>query len=216
MFASFQRPGRNRWNLSLTGSVAVHGVILWVLCLRPTAVFVKPSVIAHGDRGASTVLYFTPPGNQQTLVTERSRHFSARLYLPVQKKTRFNAKITNQKSVQPENVEPVSAASAGSPNSSDLYGDTTGADVRPAIELSNVDPPISRSDIPSGVEGYVKVEISIDEQGKVIGTKLITGLGHGIDEKVLATIQNYWHYRPATRDGVPIPSKYDARWYYHG
>ncbi|HLJ26072.1 MAG TPA: energy transducer TonB [Candidatus Angelobacter sp.] len=216
MFVSSQRPSRSRWNLSLIGSVAVHGVVLWVICLRPTPIFVTPSQIANGNRGASAVLYFTPPGNQQTLVAERSKHAPAQLYLPVKQKTRFNAKITNEKNVQPQNPEPASSASAGSPNSSDLYGETTGADVRPAIELSNVDPPIARSDIPPGIEGYVKVEVSIDEQGKVIGTKLITGLGHGIDEKVIATIQNYWHYRPATRDGVPIPSKYDARWYYHG
>lgn len=215
MFGFSQRPSRARWNLSAIASVAIHGLVLWVLCLRPAPIFVKPSLIANGQRGSSTVLYFTPPGNQDTLVAERSPHTPARLYLPVKEKTRFNAKITNQKNVEPQNPEPVSSVSAGSPNSSDLYGSTTGADVRPAIEITLLDPPISRSEIPPGLEGDVIVEITIDEQGYVTATKLLKGLGNGIDEKILATARN-WHYRPATRDGVPIPSKQDAHWHFRG
>lgn len=215
MFDSSQRPSRARWNLSVIASVSIHGLVLWVLCLRPAPIFVKSSLIANGQRGSSTVLYFTPPSNQDTLVAERSRHAPARLYLPVKEKTRFNAKITNQKNVEPQNPEPVSSVSAGSPNSSYLYGSTTGADVRPAIEITLLDPPISRSEIPPGVEGDVIVEITIDEQGYVTATKLLKGLGNGIDEKILATARN-WHYRPATRDGVPIPSKQDAHWHFRG
>lgn len=215
MFSSSQRPSRARWNLSVIASVAIHGTVLWVLCLRPAAIFIKPTLIAHGQRGSSTVLYFTPPGNQDTLVAERSRHAPARLYLPVKEKTKFNAKITNQKNVEPQSPEPVSSVQAGSPESSDPYGSTTGADVRPAIEITLLDPPISRSEIPRGIEGDVVVEITIDEQGYVTATKLLKGLGDGIDDKILATTRN-WHYRPATRDGVPIPSKQDAHWHFRG
>lgn len=215
MFAFLQRPSRSRLSLSLAGSVVVHSVVLWLLCLRPAPIFVKPVLIANGKRGESMVLYFTPPGNQQTLVAERSKHVTAKLYLPVKAKTKFNARITNQKDVQPQNPDPVSAVSAGSPNSSDLYGSITGADVRPAIETTLLDPPVSRAEIPAGVEGDVVVEITIDEQGYVTSAKLLKGLGYGIDEKIMATVRN-WHYRPATRDGVPIPSKYDAHWHFRG
>jgi TonB family protein len=215
MFACSQPPGRKGSNLSLMGSLALHGAILWVLCLRPAPIFVRPAIIAHGHRGPSTVLYFTPPGNQQTLVAERPKHVSARLYLPAKPRTKFNARITNQKDVPPQNIEPASPVAAGSPNSSDLYGDTTGADIRPAIETTLLDPNVSRAEIPSGIEGDVIVEITIDEQGDVTGTRLLKGFGYGIDEKILATVRN-WHYRPATRDGVPIPSKYDAHWHFRG
>lgn len=215
MFHSLQRPGRQRLNLALLGSLAVHTVVLWVLCLHPAAIFVRPAMIANGQHGASSVLYFTPPGAQQTLVAKRSQHVQARLYLPVKPKTKFNSRITNQKDVEPQNPDVVSSTTAGSPNSSDLYGETTGADIRPAIETTLQDPPVSRSEIPAGVEGDVIIEITIDAQGFVIGTKLLKGFGYGVDEKILATVRN-WHYRPATRDGVPIPSKYDARWHFHG
>lgn len=215
MFASSQQPGRQRQKLSLTGSVAVHAVVLWVICLRPAAIFVHPVLIAHGDRGASNVLYFAAAGNQQILAAPRSKHVSARLYLPVKKAIKANAKITDQKDVQPKNSDPISTASAGSPTSSDLWGATSGADVRPAIETTLLDPPVSKAEIPAGVEGDVIIEITIDDQGTVTGTKLLKSIGYGIDEKILATVRN-WHYRPATRDGVPIPSKYDARWHFRG
>lgn len=214
MFASSQRPSRERWNLSLIGSLGLHAIVLWAVCLRPAPIFVQPVLIAHGHHGPSSVLYFSPPGNQQTLVAEHTRHVVARLYLPVQPKTRFNAKITNQKDVAPQNVLP-SQVTAGSPSSSNLYGDTTGADVRPAIETTLLDPNISKSEIPPGVEGDVVVEITIDADGYVTSAKLLKGLGDAIDEKILATVRN-WHYRPATRDGVPIPSKYDAHWHLRG
>jgi len=215
MFDGVQQFLHRRLNWTVLGSLALHAVVLWVLCLRPAAILVKPILIANGQHGASSVLYFTPLGSQQTLVAERSKPVQARLYLPAKPKIKFNAKITNQNNVEPQNADPVSATSAGSPDSSDLYGDTTGADIHPAIETTLLDPPVSRSEVPAGVEGDVIIEITIDEQGGVIGTRLLKGFGYGIDEKILATVRN-WHYRPATRDGVPIPSKYDARWHFRG
>lgn len=215
MFTTSIQPNQQRRNLSLFGSVATHGVVIWVLCLHPAPIFVRPSLIAHGQHGESSVLYFTASGSQQTLVAERSKPATAQIHLPVKPKTTFNAKITNQKDVPAQNALPVSSVTAGSPNSSDLYGATTGPDVRPAIETTLIDPPISKAEIPLGVEGDVIVEITIDEHGYVTDAKLLKGLGEGIDEKILATVRN-WHYRPATRDGIPIPSKYDARWHFRG
>lgn len=215
LFSGSRQPDRKVGNLSLVGSVLLHALVLGLICLRPAPIFVKASQIAHGHHGPSTVLYFTAPGNQQTLVAERPKPVSARIHLPVKPKTSFNARITNQKDVQPQNIEPPSPVAAGSPSSSDLYGAVTGVDVRPAIETTLLDPPVSRAEIPPGVEGDVIVEITIDEQGSVTDAKLLRGLGYGIDEKILATVRN-WHYRPATRDGVPIPSKYDAHWHFRG
>jgi hypothetical protein len=215
MFASLPGSGRAKQNLSVVGSTALHGLVLCVLCLHPVPIFVRPSLLANGRHGPSSVLYFTPMGSQQTLVAARTKHVPARLYLPVKPKTQFNAKITNQRDAEPQNVAP-SPAAAGSPGSSDLYGDTTGSDVRPAIEVTLIDPPVSRSALPHGIQGDVIVEVTIDEHGNVVGTKLLQGLGYGIDEVCLATVQNRWHYLPATRDGVPVPSKYDAHWHFGG
>src|SRR5215472_8330298 len=205
MFAYPQRSSQSRQSFSFAGSVAAHGAVLFVLCLRPAPIFVKPALLAHGDRGASTILYFATPGPQEVLVAKGPKPRSAKLYLPVPVIRQFNAKVTSQKDTLPQSSEEVSSTASGSPSSSDLNGYATGPDVRPAIETSLVDPPVSRSEIPAGVEGDVVVEITIDAEGYVTGTKLLKGLGYGIDEKVIATVRNYWHYRPATKNGVPIP-----------
>jgi len=75
------------------------------------------------------------------------------------------------------------------------------------------EPLISRSDIPAGVEGDVIVEVTIDAQGKVVGTKILASLNYGIEEKVLAALQN-WRFRPATMDGVPVPSQHNVYFHY--
>jgi hypothetical protein len=46
----------------------------------------------------------------------------------------------------------------------------------------------------------------------VVESKLLKTIGYGIDQKVLATLQN-WHFTPATQDGVAIPSQQDV--YFH-
>ncbi|HEY6249110.1 MAG TPA: TonB family protein [Candidatus Angelobacter sp.] len=215
MFEHSPPKGRGRWSLSVTGSVAVHFAVLMVLCLRPTPIFVQPALIAHGDRGESPLVYFATPGPEEVLVAKQARPRVAQITLPVPVVKQFNAKVTSQKATEPQSSETVSATTSGSPFSSDLNGYARGPDVRPAIEITLLDPPVSKAEIPPGVEGDVIVEITIDEQGNVIGAKLLKGLVDGIDEKILATVHN-WHYRPATKDGVPIPSKYDARWHYRG
>lgn len=215
MFELSPAKGRGRWSISATCSVAVHFAVLVVLCLRPTPIFVQPALIAHGDRGQSPLIYLAAPGPEEVLVAKQAKPRPAQITLPVPAVKQFNAKVTSQKATEPQNTETVSATTSGSPFGSDLNGYATGPDVRPAIEQSLVDPQF-RVDVPSGVDGDVIVEVTIDEHGGVIATKLLKGVGFGIDEKILATVRSYWHYTPATKDGVPIPSKQDARWHVHG
>jgi protein TonB len=59
----------------------------------------------------------------------------------------------------------------------------------------------------------VIVEITIDAQGIVVAERLLQGLGHGVDERVIAVLRD-WRYHPATRNGVPIPSKYDVHFHF--
>ena len=72
---------------------------------------------------------------------------------------------------------------------------------------------MARADLPAGVEGDVIVEVTIDAQGNVVETKLLQGIGYGIEQKVLAVLQR-WHFRPATRDGVTISSQHIVHFHY--
>jgi len=61
--------------------------------------------------------------------------------------------------------------------------------------------------------GDVIVEITIDAQGSVVEERLLQGLGHGVDERVIAVLRD-WRFRPATRNGVAIPSKHDVHFHF--
>jgi protein TonB len=49
-------------------------------------------------------------------------------------------------------------------------------------------------------------DIVIDENGKVVDAQVDQGLGHGVDEAVLAVIET-WTFYPATRADKPVASK---------
>src|SRR5438046_2226258 len=57
--------------------------------------------------------------------------------------------------------------------------------------------------------GNEVIEITIDERGEITNKVVLHSLGADIDDKCLAALEN-WHFRPATRNGTPIPSKQDA------
>jgi protein TonB len=67
--------------------------------------------------------------------------------------------------------------------------------------------------LPYGTRGDVVVDVVIDERGKIVDTKMAQGLGHGIDEAVLATIGT-WTFKPATKDGIAVPSQQELLFHY--
>jgi TonB family protein len=58
----------------------------------------------------------------------------------------------------------------------------------------------------------VTIEIPIDEAGTIVQKVVLQSLGASVDQRVLAALEK-WHFTPATKNGVPIPSRQDV--YYH-
>jgi TonB family protein len=54
-----------------------------------------------------------------------------------------------------------------------------------------------------GVEGTVTIEALIAEDGKIRSTRIMKGLGFGLDQVALTSVQE-WVLSPATRDGLPV------------
>lgn len=202
--------GRGRRGLALVVSAVFHGVALIILFWRP-AIFVRPQLIAHGQGGAATpvsvTLYF-PQGAPAKPV--QPALFS--LPVPVQRAQRSTLR---KRSNGLESDKRADAAEAGSREGSAFDGLAEGDEVMPAIPLpgSFADPKVSRWELPAGLQGDVVVEITISDQGMVVEERLLQGIGHGIDEKVIAALHD-WRFRPATRNGIAIPSKHDVHFHF--
>jgi TonB family protein len=104
------------------------------------------------------------------------------------------------------------AATAGSLLGSLADGPSSPFEVRPALPVAETDPVVDISEIPGG-SGTIVVEVVIDETGRIVAKTVLQSLGPNVDAKVLAALDG-WRFRPATRDGVPIPSKQDVHYHF--
>jgi periplasmic protein TonB len=59
----------------------------------------------------------------------------------------------------------------------------------------------------AGIEGRVRVEISLDETGKVVSAKVLSGLGHGLDESAIEAAKRM-NFNAATRCGTAVKSTF--------
>jgi len=207
-----QSARRRRWGFSVCLSSALHGLVAAVLCWSTAPVFVKPVQIARGEGGSATplsVVLYVPDDLQLATATKPPL-----LSLPASaQKKKQRTKLSKRTNVLEEVEKPLSPAEAGSEQGSAYDGLSSGDEVKPALPVAFQDLRISRSELPSGLQGDVIVEITIDAQGIVVAERLLQGLGHGVDERVIAVLRD-WRYHPATRNGVPIPSKYDVHFHF--
>lgn len=60
----------------------------------------------------------------------------------------------------------------------------------------------------AGIEGKVRVELTVDETGRVVDVKVIQGLGHGLDEAALSAARGA-SFSPAQRCGRPVRATFN-------
>jgi protein TonB len=109
--------------------------------------------------------------------------------------------------IVPPKEEPKLAMKEPEPPPPSSGGDPSGeTDV--SVAMANFYPPPKPdlSALPHGTRGDIVIDIVIDEDGKVVDTRVDQGLGHGVDEAVLAVVQT-WTFSPATKAGKPVASE---------
>jgi len=211
MFSQFSFGIPKRQAALLSCSLIAHFLFLGGVLHSPAPIFVAPSLVAKGDAGSSlTRIYF----GGQTGITQAhpARHVLLRQAnpRPINQLPPLSAKMqkgnATASSVAPEGT------AAGSPYGSLSYGPMRGFEVRPALPLVSFDP-VVQPDLLNGITGDVIVEITIDSVGNIVDMKVLQSLGPAVDQKILAALEK-WHFIPATRDGVPIPSKQDVHYHF--
>ena len=203
---------RRRWNFSVCVSAAIHLLVVIVFCWPSVPIFVKPDLIAHGEDGSATpssVALYVP--NDLQIATSSSPPLLSLPASPGKKPQK--TKLRKRTNVVEEADKSPNPAEVGSENGSAYDGLASGDEVKPALPVAFQDLKIPRSELPSGIQGDVIVEITIDAQGTVVEERLLQGLGHGVDDRVIAVLRD-WRFHPATRNGVAIPSKHDVHFHF--
>jgi hypothetical protein len=225
MFAQLNPATGTRQRQFLIASCALHALLFAWLLHAPEPLRLNPSSVALGRNGTSvTRLYWSSKSpddsshSSSDLATKRYRHQR------LGEKLTWKASEPPPKLQAPENpvaraedadnskTQTLSAlghgAQAGLPygtlNRGQLYGD----EIRSALPIATSDPTVYPWQLPD-TAGNEVIEIVIDERGEIIRKTVLQSLGPDIDTKCLAALEN-WRFRPATRNGAPIPSKQDA------
>jgi protein TonB len=65
----------------------------------------------------------------------------------------------------------------------------------------------------AGISGKVRVEITVDEQGRVVAVRVLQGLGYGLDEAAVAAARGMI-FEPAVRCGRPAPATFKVGFHF--
>jgi len=196
--------------------VCVHLAVLGVIVFHtPQVIEVHPTWLAWGNGSHTYQITYVPPGNDNSEVD------AAKLLLPPLTSKTHNRPRPKTEIPKPTDRQQVDAnAEAGEVNSragstlgTVLDGPITGHEVHVAYPVVYPDPPVARNELPRDLQGDVVIEVTIDSEGNVVETKIVQAIGHGIDEKIEATLRR-WHYQPATLDGVPVASRHDVHFHF--
>jgi len=107
-------------------------------------------------------------------------------------------------SVQPKAKEKVLGVAAERPA---VAGDDCAEDLVKAKPQGFVKPTYTDDARAAGIEGRVRVEVSLDETGHVLGARVVSGLGHGLDESAIDAAKRM-AFSSATRCGKSVKSTF--------
>lgn len=219
MFLGFNPAGRTRPPLAPAISSLLHCLLLLWLVHSPRPIFVAPSSVARGEGGTRvTPLYYpvsplaSAPADPSLSapVSARRKDSRSRLQWPQSSKSRGGPNLSPSTVVQSAAAKDAnSGPSAGSPSGS--QGPLSGEEIRPALPINASDPAVYPWELRE--EGDVIIEITIDEAGNITDKRVLHSMTPAIDQKVLLALET-WRFRPATRDGIPIPSKQDVHYHF--
>ena len=187
-------------------AAALHLSLVALLLHLPRAC-IAPMRLPGTDRGTLVSLTYSPGRAPQhaTLATAR----------PLLQTPEPAVKPALKPAPEPRTILSANQSSPATDHPDSTSGDDakgTG-NVNIALAAYFPTPKPDLSPLPSGTTGEVVLEIVIASDGKVSSITLSRGLGHGVDEAVIATVQQ-WNFHPATRDGQPVASEQELHFRY--
>lgn len=192
---------------AVAASILVHlvaiGLVAIALHHRPA--WVAPYKLPGSPHGTNFVVAYLP---------DRAPEQSA-----AAKKAELKPRENPLTPALPKRVAKAAAPAAANTQSSPNPNATSGADALGSgnitIALTSYFPPPhpDLSPLPPGTRGDVILMATIGTDGKISDLKLVSGLGYGVDETVIATVQQ-WVFHPALQDGRPVASQQELHFHY--
>lgn len=212
MFAGL--PSSKPWNYRIIApSILLHLSLLGgIIFHHPAVVTLAPPWLAYGSGSHNYRLTYYPSGALDR-TPDAKLSFSRRASTAQTAPRSSATKVANNEQIRLDAEVSDRDARAGSPLGTMIDGPISGHEVHVAYPIMFPDPPIARSQLPPDLNGDVIIEVTIDAAGNVVETRVVQAIGHGIDEKIAATLRQ-WHYQPATLDGVPVASKHDVHFHF--
>ena len=195
---SGDRRARSGW---AAASIVLHLSVLGVLLYHRQPQLI-PDQLPGELSGHHLLLTYSPGDSAPPSTFKTQKQPANKAVFPHPVPARIPAPIT------PSAATPSTSTGASSGADALGQGDTT-----LALVVVHPSPKPDLSQLPSGTRGDVVVDVVIDQTGRIAKSSLARGLGHGIDETVLATIQQ-WTFQPATRNGVPVASEQELLFHY--
>lgn len=197
-------PVLRRW---VATSIALHACVLGALLFTMPPELMP--VVTPGDHSGHLIsLTYSPGTSAPTSTLQAQKRPAAK---PVPPRT---VAATVPTPVAPPIPPPAAVASTSTDAASgtDALGE---GDTTLALVVVHPPPHPDLTQLPAGTRGDVIVDVVIDKTGRVAKFTMTRGLGHGVDETVLATIKQ-WTFQPATRNGVPVASEQELLFHYEG
>jgi periplasmic protein TonB len=188
-------------------SASLHLLLLAAL-VHQSASWVAPIRLPGSPHGTNLLLTYSPGRAplQASVPNAKTqpRQAEATTPVPAPPTPKLKETAASPNTSSPASAQPDSAAGADSLGSGNINIALVSYFPTPKPDLST---------LPRGTKGDVILDIVIDTTGKIADIKMTSGLGHGIDENVIATVQQ-WTFHPATKDGQPVASEQELHFHY--
>jgi len=195
-------------------SIVIHIMAIGALVWRPSPQFIKASPSLRGNGGRGNVMALATPGVSSLRAPKATDQEEIKRLTTPQKQKKHKGKAP-ERAVQAATTDNQHLL-PGMPGyilGSLSDGFALNHDVRAAISIVAPDPPIARSRLPEWIRGDVIVEVTIDDKGNVIGTRVLQTVGFGLEQVIVETLRQ-WRYIPAKVDGVSVASREDVHFHF--
>jgi TonB family protein len=214
MFAPVEPGGGWLRGWVLLFSFGLHVAAITLLLHDPEPGMLKGAVSLRGNggRGAALMTIYLPGESIAATPKKMEPERQERRIFPNPSKKTLPPVVESK-------VQPPTTDSSLSPGMSGYIlgslsdGFANDHDVHIALTLVAPDPPIVRAKLPEWIRGDVIVEITIDERGNVVQTRVLQTVGYGLEVVVVDTLRQ-WRFAPAKVDGVAVASRQDVHFHF--